>query len=130
VKLHNTLNGQIHNIYTTFQVAHVLFDPDYNIIAKCNAQRTATVGTEAQNDFIDLIIFPNPARDRITIRLLDSDNTFKNVDVTDMLGGNLAHFEVKGLTQHEFPIDFLQSGAYLLNIQTKKGTRIERFLKL
>jgi aminopeptidase N len=126
--LDNTENGHLHNIYINFQVQSVLFDPEYEIIAKCNMPRL--IGTERLDNQIDLFVFPNPSRDRITVRLLDTDNTLIRIRLTDLMGGDVGDFQVKGLVQHEIDVNPIAAGAYFLTIETKKGTRVERFLKL
>jgi hypothetical protein len=128
VLLHNTENGQLHSIYVNFQVQNVLFDPEYEIIAKCNMPRM--MGAQMLDNRIDLFIFPNPARDRITVRLLDTDNTLIRIKLVDLLGGTVGDFQVKGLVQHEIEVSRLEAGAYFFIIETKKGTRVERFLRL
>jgi aminopeptidase N len=126
VLLHNTTNGQIHNVVSNFQVENILFDPEFELIAKCNMPRLT--GAERSGNQIDLFIFPNPARDHITIRLLDTDNTLIKITLTDLMGGIVGEYSVKGLVQHEIEVNRLESGAYFLTIETKKGTRVERFL--
>ena len=63
----NTINGQIFTENIPFQVAQVLFDPEYWLIAKCNLPRVS--GVELIDNHIDLAIFPNPARDFVMVHL-------------------------------------------------------------
>ena len=70
----------------------------------------------------------NASQVLVHIRLLDTDNTLVKITLTDLMGGIVGEYGVKGLVQHEIEVNRLEAGAYFLTIETKKGTRVERFL--
>ncbi len=123
--LNNTLNGQIFNQNINFQITQLVFDPEYWLIAKCNLSRT--VGIPVIENNVDLLVFPNPAHDVVNIHVIGGDNTLRRIILSDILGRELNVFsDARGLIQYQIPVGSLESGTYILQIETDKGTRVER----
>ena len=123
--VNNTLNGQIFNQNINFPVTQLVFDPEYWLIAKCNLSRT--VGIPVIDNNVDLLVFPNPAHDVVNIHVIGGDNTLRRIILSDILGRELNVFnDARGLIQYQIPVGSLESGTYILQIETDRGTRVER----
>lgn len=73
----------------------------------------------------ELVVFPNPATDKINISYPES---IEQIEVRDMLGRLIQHESVQG-EQVELNIENLSSGLYLLKINTKGNTISKKFIK-
>ena len=72
----------------------------------------------------DFSIFPNPATERINVKLSTESAESINIKLMDM-AGKVLHIEEfthsGGEFQYNTPVDHLSKGMYLLRIQTEKG---------
>ncbi len=123
----NTINGQIFDDIVPFKVVQLLFDPRFELIAKSNLARIS--GIEKYDSHLDLVVFPNPARDKITIRLLDTDNSIRTVHIHDILGREVAIYDdARGMIEYEISTDVMGKGTFFFFIDTDKGNRTEKII--
>ena len=75
-------------------------------------------------------VYPNPATDKITIESLDANAEMKSLELYDITGKLIKsiNYETISLSQ-SIDIADLQSGVYVLNIQTDKNRIIKKFIK-
>ena len=74
-----------------------------------------------------LSIFPNPARDGVTIK----GNHIAEVSVVNDLGNLIATVSLKDATNPILPVNWLAAGVYYLHIKTTAGDEnILKFIKL
>ncbi len=126
-RFENTMNGQVFDDIVPFKVAQLLFDPDFELIAKSNLPRVS--GIEKYNNHIDLVIFPNPARDKITVRLLDTDNSIRTVHIHDILGREVAIYDdARGMIEYEITTEVMGRGTFFFYIETAKGNKTEKVI--
>ncbi|WP_299889084.1 T9SS type A sorting domain-containing protein [uncultured Lacinutrix sp.] len=82
----------------------------------------ATLGT-VENELMGYSIFPNPAKDVITIKGLE--NNLNRVEVYSVSGQKIIT-----KTSNRIDVSKFNSGIYILKIETQKGNRIiKRFIK-
>lgn len=92
------------------------FDSDIIFSTTCGS----TSGIN-KSDLITLSIYPNPANDMINIH---TDATIISSLIYDFSGSLVAIF--KG---HEYSVSHLNSGLYLINVDTKSGIAQHKFVK-
>jgi hypothetical protein len=75
----------------------------------------------AGNEALDLVVFPNPSNDILTIDL--SDQMLTRVVITDLLGKTVRNFSVnKTAHRYEVSVSDLNAGLYILTIVTPDGS--------
>lgn len=76
------------------------------------------------------IVYPNPAKDKISLETIDSDNTINTLEIIDITGKQIKNINYETLSQNQtIDIADLQSGVYVLIINTKKGIVTKKFIK-
>lgn len=84
-------------------------------------QEEDITGIEEDNAATDyLSLFPNPAKDFVTIQSDDSSVSLKHVEVYDIIGRNVMSKVLNGQS-HGFSIEKLPAGMYNVRIQTDNG---------
>ena len=78
-----------------------------------------------ENETVKVALYPNPAKDAVTIL---AEEELQNIVVTNILGQTLSHYPAHGVTQLVIDTNPYPSGVYLLKINTKKGTAIQRLV--
>lgn len=72
-------------------------------------------------------LYPNPAKDKLTISFAQAPATAQDIMLTDISGKVITQLSIpKNSTNHTFPLSFLPQGLYLL----KSGSFTIKFLKL
>mgnify|MGYP003690228943 CR=1 FL=1 len=81
------------------------------------------VGTEAQaGDEIGLDLYPNPSTGIITLRTASPLFKPVSIEVTDMHGVALNHFNFSNiLSEVQMDLQGLSAGVYILKVTTSKG---------
>ncbi|ASK29124.1 leucyl aminopeptidase [Chryseobacterium sp. T16E-39] len=82
-----------------------------------------TKETEAQHSLESVKIYPNPAKDLLTIDLPDTINNF-NFELTDLLG----HTLIKQDNKKTINVSSLSEGAYLAIIKTADHTAVRKIV--
>lgn len=70
-------------------------------------------------------VFPNPVSNRLTI---ESAN-MKRVVVSDLLGRVIKNIKLQGLHSTQIDLGGLQSGMYIISVETSKGSFTSKFMK-
>lgn len=121
VVLDHTSNGQIFDIEVPFTVTQVRVDPERHIIAMDN---TVNLGTNNSPELIGASIYPNPAKNQLTISLPDRFS-MKSAEITNVLGQR-----VKSVGSGQtVDVSELQSGVHFITIYTESGQRAFKFIK-
>ncbi len=87
---------------------------------------------ENDNQISNLIVFPNPAKDELTIRLESMEMQNLNMTITDIIGRDLIKKEFEAVIgSQEFKLDLssLQSGIYLIQISYLSGKQVLKITK-
>lgn len=75
-------------------------------------------------------VYPNPSTDRINIESLDANAEMKSLEMYDITGKLIKSFSYETISQSQsIDIANLQSGVYVLNIQTDKNRVTKKFVK-
>ena len=75
--------------------------------------RTAVcVGLDTQNEFVNLSVYPNPAKDYVVLSNLNGENQIFIIDVN----GRLRYYQNSSSNQVEINLEDLESGVYNLNV--------------
>lgn len=120
VVLDNTSNGQQFVVTAPFAPKGILFDPNKHLISK---NSTATLGTESFDPNQIISLYPNPAKDRITIQL-PANLQLQKADIYNTLG-QLEMTE----TDAEFSVNHLSNGVHLVKLTTTEGIIHKNFIK-
>ena len=123
VRLEHTTDGQIFLLNTSFEVTNVAFDPNKQIISKDNQTVLGTRDIVLDNSLIQ--VYPNPAKDKITIDLSNA-LTVQEIAIYNALGQLV--YTQKELTNF-IDISSFSKGAYLLKITSNQGVFTKKLLK-
>lgn len=75
-------------------------------------------------------VYPNPSADKINIESLDATAEMKSLQLYDVTGKLIKSFSYETISQSQsIDIADLQSGVYVLNIQTDKNRITKKFIK-
>ncbi len=88
---------------------------------------TLTSVKEVDQQNLDLQLYPNPAKDVLTINFNKEENTFYSVEVIDVLGKSIVS---KSLENNSLTIEQLNSGFYFISLK-KNGLEMakQKFVK-
>jgi len=123
VRVEHTSEGQTFLLNTSFEVTNVIFDPNTQIISKNNQTVLATRDIVLDNSLIQ--VYPNPAKDKITIDLSNA-LTVQEIAIYNALGQLV--YTQKELTNF-IDISSFSKGAYLLKITSNQGVFTKKLLK-
>ncbi len=98
------------------KVYYRLFVVDFN--PAYNKYSNVVVINEETNDENDLVIYPNPANESITIRLNHSSTKNEIITITDLTGGIVDEFVCSDM-QASYSVKHLNKGVYL--VKTSSG---------
>lgn len=126
LRLNHTSSGQTFTLNIPFVVDKLEFNPGFWILTGQNQAIGLRENTLAAN----LLIYPNPARDQLTIDGLDENMDLLEVRITDMMGKTVLERKM-GSIKGEFQLDVsqLKTGIYLINLLTKQGSYQQEFMK-
>ncbi|MBQ0111833.1 MAG: T9SS type A sorting domain-containing protein, partial [Bacteroidales bacterium] len=91
--------------------------------ATWNAQNSAL--NEIQEREKQINVFPNPAKDKITI---ESATELESIEIKNILGITQQSLKVKG-NKVTIPISDLEKGTYLVSIRTSEGNHTKKIVK-
>lgn len=122
IRLDNTFNGQTYtvNLPTGKTMTNITFDPDKNIISRNSTSSLGIVDFELSNA---TILYPNPSKEQITIKL-PSFASLRKVNFINQLGQIV-------LTSNAETIDVskMMVGIYHVTIETNEGIAHKKFIK-
>lgn len=93
------------------------------VVARYNNDDTAGVDGNQNNEFS---IYPNPAREQLTIKMTDASSTYQ-LEIVDMLGKKVYDSEIQNMGQVD--VSALAAGTYLLKLNSSSQTSTLRFIK-
>ena len=104
-----------------------------NVINVIKKSFTKVVGTNnIMPDLVEFKIYPNPSSDVLNLDINLIEKEMISVYITDMSGRVVKsiynNFETNSLYQ-SINIGSFNSGVYLLNVQSKNGTSVQKFIK-
>ncbi len=123
VVLQNTANNQQFTFHLPFTVGGVVFDPDLWLIS---ANDVVTRVSEIADGEHELVLYPNPARDKISWRAIGSFHGAETAKVIDALGRAVITGDAHS---GSFDISGLAPGSYLLELTDDQSTLRSRFIK-
>lgn len=118
VRLDNTYNGQIFTIDLPKDkiINEMIFDPKKDLISKNNSTE---IGVLSET----IILYPNPSKDKITIKLPEFEN-LKKVNFINQLGQTILSSNTNVIN-----IAHLMVGVYHVTIETSEGLTYKKFIK-
>lgn len=120
VVVNNTFSGQEFVVPVPFPITGVEFDPNKHIISTGS---TATLSNHTFEFEQTVSLYPNPANDKITIRL-PTNVVFEKAEIYNTLGQLVAT-----KNNIDFEISQLTSGVHFVKIHTSEGTIHKNFIK-
>jgi len=101
------------------------------VIPVTNAARTAAADLAGETPDAPVRVYPNPARDYLTVKLPFPAAGVTGTTVVTAAGRELLRdgHRVKGEYELEIPVGRLDGGLYLLRLQSAEGRRVVRFVK-
>ncbi len=76
------------------------------------------------------MVFPNPASEKVTVTTLDLNNKIESIEIIDITGKLIKVISFETFAQSQsIDISDLQSGVYVLNMQTGKNIITKKFVK-
>ena len=90
------------------------------------------VGNENINSISELIIYPNPGIDLITIHFNSENQEVLSYQLTDITGKPIINNFIQTTTgENNFSVSLndLRSGIYLLHMQSKTGNAVQKIIK-
>jgi hypothetical protein len=86
--------------------------------------------TELTDNARNWVVYPNPAKDILNIESLDTEAKISSIDITDIAGKQIKTLSHEDLSQTKnIDIADLQSGMYVLTINSEKGRIAKKFIK-
>ena len=78
-------------------------------------------------DAIDVIMYPNPANDRVTVQM--GQGNIDSISIMDLKGSVLYSEENLSTNSKEIDVEALSQGMYLVRIKSVNGTAIKKLIK-
>ncbi len=125
IRLFQGSNNETYKIYFPEPVTSIEFDPHFWLLQS----NSITTGIEKNNIFSSFEVFPNPAKDKITIKLkqgIKLNNTI--ISIFDIQGQLLLQQAIK-LEKTEININGLTNGVYILKLNSNDKTEVTKFVK-
>jgi hypothetical protein len=93
-------------------------------------QRGPNVGLDEHTPIGDIRLFPNPARNTVTLDLSRCAARMTDLELFDMEGRSVQHVLAEPRTDALYSMDVsgLKEGVYVLHLTTNAGVRAERFV--
>jgi len=78
-------------------------------------------------DAYDIVLYPNPSQNLITVENRGSNLHFKEVQVYNILGQAVYNADLNSTDKFQIPVNGFASGIYSLQIVTDKGSLLRKF---
>ncbi len=103
----------LHSLMVSGTVTNISFDPESWILKNYSIAKDGTLnGLEGLNNYLGISIFPNPAKDNLT--LLNAQNKAVEIEICDMYGKTLLSNEMN--STGNISIANLANGVYIIRI--------------
>lgn len=104
---------------------------DFTVSQMIHADLTTGIVTTAGEKEAGFVLFPNPARNIITIKARSANTFMTNFQIYDMLGRRVyVSYSETGVAEKQISLDGLASGLYSIKVKTKEGSIIVRKFEL
>ena len=107
--------------------ANIHFDFNFPIVTNTTTTTFSLLATQNFEQANGIAIFPNPAQDRLNIRSNGSEN-IKSIEIYNVLG-QLLYSNKQPQNQWSIDVSNLQTGNYLIKMNTQNGTSTQHFVK-
>lgn len=120
----HVLNGQRNILSPGFAVDEVIVDPEFKLLMDPTVVQNLNLQEEGE-----IIVFPNPAKDRLKVSILESEFGVNEYRIFNALGSLVSSFSGNELNENfTIRLDDLSSGIYVLELSGRKGRREVPFL--
>jgi hypothetical protein len=85
-------------------------------------------GVSPKEDFSELRVYPNPAKNKIFIESSKHNENEVSVTILTITGDQMIKLRFRNQSQMEMDITKLLSGVYLVKIQTREGTEVKKLV--
>ncbi|MDI1354878.1 MAG: M1 family aminopeptidase [bacterium] len=128
VVLNHIFSGQIFNFSLHFSASKVFIDPDLKLLS---ANNTVYGFNDQDLKTLEVVLFPNPAHERIYISGIPAGVLQEELSITDVLGRTVYVDNTKTIVSGDIEINtgLLPTGVYIVRLHTEIGTRNFRFVK-
>ncbi len=117
--------GNLVNVNSLTSYKNALYFTDYKTLYRIDTPSTAATDV-AHNNF-EMVLFPNPTTEQLTIktdsRLMDSNYTILNIMGQTVRSGKINSNNIL------LEVGHLPGGTYFVQIQSKDGNSVSRFIK-
>ena len=113
VKFHNTTNNQLFSAQLNGIIDSVKFDPYYKIISENNVSQNINLIDNSKK----ISVYPNPAKDEITISLGKLPLQINNIYITD-INGKQTNLDFRNTNTQKINISNITSGTYIITVET------------
>jgi len=123
--LDQRLDGQRNIFNPGFEVEEVAVDPEFKLLVEQTVVQNPNLIEEVE----EIIVFPNPAKDRLNVSVVDPEFGVNEYRILNALGSLVSSFSGNDLNE-TFTIDLneLSSGIYILELSGSKGNREITFM--
>ncbi len=121
LQLYNTSNGETFIETVNFEVADLLFDPEFDIISKNNSVVLDVDEFVLQHEFT---LYPNPVGTELHIKKSDELSIY-SIQIYDVLGKS----ELQTSYKSSIDVAALSNGVHFVKFMTNKGVFYKRILK-
>ncbi|MBN8702866.1 MAG: T9SS type A sorting domain-containing protein [Bacteroidetes bacterium] len=125
--LNNTYSGQKFEVPLSFIPKEIIFDPDLWILSANNKVQRIS---ELNNDDNRILVYPNPAKNEITIELVNFYKPIDQIELINILGQKVFRSAFPGVNNTVIiPIDNIDKGSYYLRVLTATNHAIKKIIK-
>ncbi len=125
IRLNHTFSGENFIVSIPFQADSVIFDPEWWIISNNNSVITGIINYETN---IGIDIYPNPAKDFITIHSDEIKNSNSLIDITNIIGEVVIEMPFYGNDQ-TININNFAPGIYFIKLTSGTRVSVMKFIK-
>lgn len=111
-------NGYLHLVYNDITNAGVYY-------RKARLQNNTGIN-EIRND--NIMLFPNPANDQVTIQTNNNKELINNVLMYNIVGSEAKEIRVNSSQNINISLDGLDAGIYMIEVHTSEGNKIKKTL--
>ncbi len=121
-------SGQQFTAEVPFEVLQATFDPEFQLLSKNN--RVSAI-YELKSGKVPLEVVPNPALDKLSVRLLTEADRIRSLRISDALGKNVIDVASSlSLSSCDVDVSTLPQGVYFVTVKTGRGWYRTKFVKL